>query len=119
MLVGMWCVMMHVVMMVVVGVTVLVWVGHSCPTFSGRILFSLHDHINFGRTDPAPIYPRDLQTRPDLERLNGLLEDLGRNSSINQCAQKHIAADSGKAVEVCDPHRKCRWSLVVGRTHVV
>src|SRR5258708_878236 len=54
--------------------------------------------------------------RADVECGDGVLEKLGRDSGINQRGEKHVAADSGKAIEVCDAHGgNRRRSLVVGR----
>src|SRR5260370_4320155 len=54
--------------------------------------------------------------RADVECGDGVLEKLGRDSGINQRGEKHVVADSGKAMEVCDAQggNGCR-SLVVGR----
>ncbi len=97
----------------------LVWVGHSSPTISRRVLLSVYNNVNLGRTDAATIDAQDLQMHADVECGDGFLEKLGQDSGINQRGEKHVAADSGKAIEVCDAHRKCRRSLVVGRTYVV
>src|SRR5437870_11769552 len=93
----------------------LVWFGHSCPTASGRVLFSVPNHLNLGCADAATSYPQDFQMRAYVEGGDGFLEKLGRDSGVHQRGEEHVAADSGKAVEVGDAHRKIvvgRWSLV-------
>lgn len=63
-----------------------------------RVLRSIDDHINFGRADATAVHPRNFQLRSNAEGLDRLLENYGRNSSVDQGAQEHIAADSGEAV---------------------
>jgi hypothetical protein len=65
---------------------------------SRRILLAFYDHVHFGRADPAAIYAGDFQTGSKVQRRNCLLQDRGRNSGIDQCAQEHVATYAGKTI---------------------
>src|SRR5260370_18533140 len=73
--------------------------------FARQIFFAVDDHINFRRTDAAAIYTRDLEPRSDVERSDGFLQQPERASGVQQRAQKHVAADAGKTIEVGNAHK--------------
>src|SRR5437899_9618491 len=93
-------VMMAVRVRVFVGMRTLVSVecslrqaqGRLCPTASGQILFSVHDHINLGCADSATTYAQDFQMRADVECGDSFLKKIGRDSCVNQRGEKHVAA---------------------------
>ena len=74
----------------------------------------VYQDVDFGGADPAPIYTSDLKRRAEVQCCNRLTKEFGRNSGIDQGAEKHVATDPGKAIEVgkavLGP-----WSLVVSR----
>src|ERR1700743_1355360 len=75
------------------------------PEFlTGHVFFVADPDIDFGRRNSAADYTRNLQLRAHAKRRDGLFQQLGRNSGIDQGAEKHIAADAGKAFKVCDSH---------------
>src|SRR6185437_7680882 len=66
--------------------------------FSRQVLFPAVDDIHLGGADSAPVHAPDLKMRIQPKSINGPHKDLGRNSGVHQRAQKHIAADPGKAL---------------------
>src|SRR5215813_2661066 len=82
---------------VIVPVTVLVLCLLLPEFFAWQLFLSGNDHVNFGRTDAAAVHTGDFQMRVDAQSLDGLLQQVRRNSGVHQRAQKHIAADPGEA----------------------
>ncbi len=75
------------------------------PEFLARHVFLAVDHhVEFGCRDAAAANARMLQIGSDVEPGDGLLEELERNSGIEQRAQKHVAADSGETFEIGNAH---------------
>ena len=66
--------------------------------FPRQLFFAGGDYIKLGGADAAAIDTRDFQPRVHAQGCNRPGEDLGRNSGVEQGAQKHIAADTGKAL---------------------
>src|SRR5229473_396783 len=66
--------------------------------FPRQLFFTGGDHIKLGGTDAASVNAGNFQTRVHAQGGYGLGEDLRRNSGVEQGAQKHIAADTGKAL---------------------
>ena len=71
---------------------------------SRRVLLALHPHIHFGCGNPCAPDPRNLQTCPNIQRGNRLFEQCWRHPSIKERAQKHVAADAGKTLNVGYAH---------------
>src|SRR5579871_250485 len=71
---------------------------------SGQILFTVNPDVNFRGRDPAAHHSRDFQLRAYPERRHRLLQQLRRDPGIHQHTQKHVAADTGKALYVGNPH---------------
>jgi hypothetical protein len=83
-----------------------------------QFLFPVYEYIYLGRADTAAIHSRNFQAGPDVQGRGRVFEEFRRHSSIDQCAEKHVAAHSRKAVEIRYAHRKSvvgRSSLVVGQ----
>ena len=74
--------------------------------FPWQIFFSVGVHIDLGRCNPATRHPRNLQPRADIKRRNGVFQKLGRHSGVDDCSEEHVAADSGKTIEVGYAHGK-------------
>jgi hypothetical protein len=72
--------------------------------FARQIFFAVGVYIDFGRGNSAAQHPRNLQPRADVERGDCVFQKLWRHSGIHQRAQKHVAADAGKTVEVGYAH---------------
>ena len=67
------------------------------PEFlAGEFFLPGNDHVNLGRADAAAVDAGDLQTRVHAQGLHCAREQLGRNSGVDQGAEKHVAADPGK-----------------------
>jgi hypothetical protein len=83
------------------------------PKFLARHVFlAVHDDVELGSRDASAIDARDLQRGPDVEVGDGLLQDRKRNSGVEQGAKKHVATDSGEAVEIGYTHGKAAGSCV-------
>jgi len=65
--------------------------------FPGQLFFTGGDHIQLGGADAAAVHPGNLQAGVDAQGRDRPGEYLRRNSGVQQGAQEHIAADSGKA----------------------
>src|ERR1700722_688144 len=95
---------------VAVLVSVAVFVGMTVVWRCGRwILFSelraIVD-VDLCGGDSAAIDLFDRECRVEIEGGDGFVEDLWIYSGVDECSEKHIAADAGKAVEVSDAHEK-------------
>src|SRR6266849_4207981 len=77
--------------------------------FARQLLFAVGVDVQLGGRDPAAIHPRNLQASSDIQRRDRVLEQFRRHPGIHQGAQKHVAADAGKAVEVGYAHRRGPW----------
>jgi hypothetical protein len=65
----------------------------------------LRQHIHFGRRESAAHHLACFQPRAHAQRGRRLRHQVKRNAGIDQCAQQHIAADAGKALEIPNSHR--------------
>jgi hypothetical protein len=84
--------------------------------FSRQLHFAVNVDVQLGSHDAATADPRNLKSRSNIQRRDCILEQLRRNSGIQQGAQKHVAANAGKAVEVGYAHKDQCCSFVVGQT---
>ena len=66
--------------------------------FPRQILLAFHPNVDFGRRNPAARHPRNLELCSLSQPCRPLLQHFGRHSGIHQGAQKHIAANPGKAL---------------------
>ena len=99
----------HVLVVMLVGVFVSMIVPVLLPeNFPRQIFLAVDIHIDFGRRNSASHHPRNLQPRTDIERRDRVFQKLGGHPGIHQRAQKHVAADAGKTVEVGYAHDKNR-----------
>jgi hypothetical protein len=79
-----------------------------------HLLFPIHQHIDFGRRNPAAIDLRNFQSGADIERGHCFLEHVGRHASIDQGAQEHVAAHAGKTIEVSYAHDFNCGAFIIG-----
>jgi hypothetical protein len=79
--------------------------------FPREIFFAIGVHVHFGCRNSSAHDPLNLQSRTNIECRYRVFEKLWRHSGICQSAQKHVAADAGKTVEVGYAHGR----TVVGR----
>src|SRR5271170_3419439 len=61
-------------------------------------------NVDLRRVDPAAIHPTEVQLCAQIERCDGILKYREGHARIYQGAEKHIAANSRKTVEVGDLH---------------
>jgi len=76
--------------------------------FSRKIFFAVRVDVHLGGGNAAPHCALDLQPGADVECGDCVFEKLGRHSSVYQRAEKHVAADAGKTVEVGYAHNENR-----------
>ena len=81
---------------VVVSMDVLV--RYFRPSNSWSVLFSVCDHIHFGGSDATAVHARNVQLGTEIKSSDRLFKKFRRNSGVDQCSKKHVAANSRKAV---------------------
>ena len=92
-------VLVAVVMVVLMLMTMLI--GLLLPEFlAWKLFFSGGNHVKFHGTDAAALHAGDLQAGIYPERLHSAGEHLGLYSGVQQCAQEHVAADTGEALKI-------------------
>ena len=65
---------------------------------------SIDQHFNPGGGDAAAIHTSGAQFGADIQSRNRALQKLKRNAGMDERAQQHVAADSGKALKVGYAH---------------
>jgi len=70
------------------------------------------NHVHFGSGQAAAAHSARLNPRANIERRRSILKHLERHARIHQRAKQHVAADSGKTLQVTDPHR---FQILIGR----
>ena len=68
------------------------------------IAFS-RDHIHLGPGNPTPHHLARLKTRAHIQPRRRLLQQFQRHTGIHHGAQKHVAANAGKTIQIGNPHR--------------
>lgn len=63
-----------------------------------------HD-VHFGAGDAAAVDGVDAKGGSQAEGGGGVAEDGGVDAGVEECAEEHVTADAGKAIEVRDSHR--------------
>src|SRR5579863_1319276 len=71
-----------------------------------QIFLAVRIHIDFYRADAAAIDATNVQPRPDVQLRNCFFQQQLRHAGVDQGAQKHVAAHSGKTIEVGYAHPK-------------
>jgi hypothetical protein len=90
--------MLMAVVMSMMAVLVLYRPGISC----GLMQLAVDHDIDLGGLNPAPAYPVDAQFRAWSQRSRGPLQQFYGSAGIYQRAHEHIAADTGKTLQVAD-----------------
>lgn len=75
-----------------------------------------------GRGDAAAVGLFDLEGGSKIEGGDGVVEDLRRESGVEESTEEHVSADAGKAVEIGDTHGlivSCAGRAVVRRVHAI
>src|ERR1019366_8820152 len=61
-------------------------------------------YVNLGSGDAAAVHLADSQGRANAECGGRLVKHLRRNAGVDECGEKHVACDSGEAVEISNTH---------------
>jgi hypothetical protein len=72
--------------------------------FPRQILLAIDNHVDLGRGDSIAIHAADLQRGSNVQAANRFQQQLRRNPGRDKRAQKHVAADSRKAVQISNSH---------------
>jgi hypothetical protein len=85
-----------------------------CPVFLARKIFVPTDyHVNLSCANAAAADAAHFQAGSQVEGCNGLLQQSQGHAGVNQHAEKHVAADPGKAIKISYAHNKvCRNASV-------
>ena len=62
------------------------------------------EHVNLDRRYAAAVNALNLDPRVQSERLYRTAEQFGIDTGIYQCAEKHVAANTGEAIEISNSH---------------
>ncbi len=73
--------------------------------FTRHVLLAIDPNVNLRCRNAATYNTGDLQVRAYVQRRHGIFEYLRRNSGVDQRAQEHVSADSGKALKIRNPHK--------------
>ena len=82
--------------------------------FARKVFLALHPNVDLGRRNAAADDARNLQPRPYAQSRHGFFQYSGRNSGIDERAQKHVAAHAGETFKIGNAHNE-NSSLVVSR----
>ena len=82
--------------------------------FTRKFFFAVRQDVDLGGIDTTSVHARDFQLSADVQTGHRVLEELSGHTGIDQGAKEHVPADTGKAIEVGNPHVSTS-SLVVGR----
>lgn len=66
---------------------------------------ALGQDIDFGAAEAASHYFAGFEARPNVEARSGALKEFKGDAGVYHGAEEHVAADTGKAVEVSNAHR--------------
>jgi hypothetical protein len=70
-----------------------------------RIGFVAADqYTDLAGADAAAVYGFEGEGCAEVERGSGLLEELGRDTSVDQSAEEHVSAEAGEAFEIANAH---------------
>ena len=72
----------------------------------GRGLKLVDDDINFRSGNAAAHDFAHFEARAEIQRGGCFLEMGEGNAGVNESAEQHVAADSGKAFEISNTHRE-------------
>lgn len=87
------------------GIPMLMGMGNLMRFIAMRRPALLRQHIHLGPGNAATHRLACLKPRTHLQALSRLLQHLQRHARIHHGAQKHVAADPGKAIQIPNAHR--------------
>jgi hypothetical protein len=88
-------------MFVLVVVSVIVLVEELFPW---QIFLAIDNHIGLGRGDSIAVHAADFQRGSNVQAANRFQQQLRRYPGRDERAQKHVAADPRKAVQISNSH---------------
>jgi hypothetical protein len=65
---------------------------------------AIHQHARFSRADAASVYGIKDECCAEAEGRGGLLEERGRDASVDQGAEEHVSTEPGEAFEIANAH---------------
>jgi hypothetical protein len=65
---------------------------------------AIHEHARFSRADATSIYGIKDKGCAEVERRGGLLEERGRDASVDEGAEQHVSTEPGEAFEIANAH---------------
>jgi hypothetical protein len=65
---------------------------------------AIHQHARFARADAASIYGIEDECSAEAEGRGGLLEERGRDASIDEGTEQHVSTEAGEAFEIANAH---------------
>ena len=65
---------------------------------------AVFEDVDLGAGDAAAVYGFDPETGVDAERPGRVVEHVFGNAGVDEGAEKHVAGDTGEAIEVGDAH---------------
>src|ERR1700676_3925547 len=81
--------------------------------FAWQVFFAVRKNIELSRAYAVAFDARNLQRRPNIQRGDGMFQQLRGNAGSDQRAKEHVAANAGKTIEIGYAHKSL--SLVVRR----
>jgi len=72
--------------------------------FPGQIFLAVDNHIDLGCGDSVAVHATDIQRGSDVQAANRFQQQLRRDPGRDERAQKHVAADPRKAVQISNSH---------------
>ncbi len=69
-----------------------------------KILLAVHDDVELAGGDTRSAHRRKFQRSADVQVGDCPLQQLERNSGVEQRTQEHVAADAGETIEIGNAH---------------
>jgi hypothetical protein len=67
---------------------------------------AVDEHMDLGAGDAAAVDLLHLQAGAQVQGSGGVMENLRRNSSVDQRSKEHVARDPGEAVKISNTHKR-------------
>ena len=79
-------------------------------------IIAADQHARFSRADAAAICGIEDEVCAEIEGRGGLLEERGRDASVDQGTEEHVTAEPGKAFEIANTHDGLSVDQNIGRS---
>ena len=67
-------------------------------------ILAADQHARLARADAAAIYGIKDEGCAEVERRGGLLQERGRDASVDEGAEQHVSTEPGEAFEIANAH---------------